>query len=59
MELDIEGTKVLVQAAVSENLPVSVLLGTDVPELGEMLRVNPSLVQTEGMETVLVMNVLR
>ena len=42
------------QAAVSESLPVSVLLGTDVPELGQLLQSNPRAVDTEEVERVLV-----
>ena len=34
VELEVEGTRVQVQAAISDNLPVSELLGTDVLELG-------------------------
>ncbi len=35
--LEVDGFPLLVEAAVSETLPVSVLLGTDVPELGSLL----------------------
>ena len=42
------------KAAVSDTLPVSVLLGTDVPELNRLLRANPSMVRTEGVKEVLV-----
>ncbi len=54
VELELEGRKRTVKAAVSETLPVSVLLGTDVPELGQLLRVNPSSVHSEGVEEALV-----
>ena len=37
VELEIEGIKVQVQAAISEKLPVSVLFGTDVPLILEKL----------------------
>ena len=33
VEMELDGAKMMVQAAVSDTLPVSVLLGTDVPEL--------------------------
>ena len=37
------------KAAVSEKLPVSVLLGTDVLELGQQLHSNPLAVHTMSM----------
>ena len=39
VELELAGKKMMVRAAISENLPASVLLGTDVPELGSLLSV--------------------
>ena len=54
VELELDGAKMKVKAAVSDTLPVSVLLGTDVPELGRLLRANPSTVRTEGVEEALV-----
>ena len=42
-----------VTAAVSDTLPMSVLLGTDVPELGRLLGVNPS--STHSEEALVVM----
>ena len=41
--------KVGVQAAVSERLPVPVLLGTDVPELGHLLQKDPRAAHSEGV----------
>ena len=38
MELQVAGKCITVEAAVSETLPMSVLLGTDVPHLDELLR---------------------
>ena len=35
--MELEGIKMKVTAAVSDTLPVSVLLGTDVPELRRLL----------------------
>lgn len=55
VELEVEGAKVQVQAAISEKLPVSVLLGTDVPVLGKLLEANPSTVMSNGVKEVLVM----
>ena len=43
VQLELDGTAVEVEAAVSDDLPVSVLLGTDVPELGRLLQSNPSI----------------
>ena len=54
VELELDGTAVEVEAAVSDNLPVSVLLGTDVPELGRLLQSNPSTVHSTGVERALV-----
>ena len=42
VEMELDGAKMMVQAAVSDTLPVLVLLGTDVPELGRLLRANPN-----------------
>ena len=41
LELDIDGLSLPVTAAVAEKLPVSVLLGTDVPELGKLMNQPP------------------
>ena len=38
LELQVDGIPVCVEATVSESLPVQVLLGTDVPELNQLLR---------------------
>ena len=38
VEMELEDMKLNVKAAMSESLPVSVLLGTDVAELNELLR---------------------
>ena len=37
VELEVDGRSIRVEAAVSESLPVAVLLGTDVPELYQLL----------------------
>lgn len=42
-----------VEAAVSQSLPVSVLLGTDTTQLGQLLQTNP-LALTSGLEQALV-----
>ena len=54
VRIDVEGVGMEVRAAVSESLPVSVLLGTDVPELGRLLHSNPLVVYTKGMDHALV-----
>ena len=41
VKLDIEGVVLPATAAVAEKLPISVLLGTDVPELGKLLNQPP------------------
>ena len=40
IELEVSGRKLKVRAGVSDHLPVAVLLGTDVPELAELLGIN-------------------
>jgi predicted aspartyl protease len=37
ISMEVEGQKITVEAAVSDTLPMSVLLGTDTPELAELL----------------------
>ena len=54
VRIDVEGVGMEVRAAVSESLPMSVLLGTDVPELGRLLHSNPLVVHTKGMDHALV-----
>ena len=54
VELELEGDRVQVVTAVAEHLPVSVLLGVDVPVLGKLLHKNPSVMHTEGVEEALV-----
>ena len=39
VKLEVDGVPVSVKAAVSKTLPVSMLLGTDYPELGRLLGV--------------------
>ena len=41
LNLEVEGVPVAIKAAVAKNPPVSVLLGTDVPELGKLLGLKP------------------
>ena len=38
VELEVDGSKFEVEGAISNSLPMAVLLGTDVPELLELLR---------------------
>ena len=52
--MEVGGVAVQVRAAVSDTLPVSVLLGTDIPELGRLLRENPSSLHTPGVGEALV-----
>ena len=52
--IEVGGVTVRVQAAVSDTLPVSVLLGTDVPELGQLLHENPRVMHTQEMQEVFV-----
>ena len=54
VELELDGVKRTVKAAISGTLPVSVLLETDVPELGLLLRANPSTINTRGVEEFLI-----
>ena len=41
VKLEIDGVSLPITAAVAEKLPVSVLLGTDVPELGKLMNHSP------------------
>ena len=54
IDLELDGVNVSVKAAVADKLPASVLLGTDVPELGRLLRVNPMAIHSEVVEEALV-----
>ena len=54
VEIEVSGVVIRVLAAVSDTLPVSVLLGTDVPELGLLLKQDPSGLHTTDVEEVLV-----
>lgn len=46
VEMELDGVPMRVKAAVADRLPVSVLLGTDVPELGRLLQMNQSTVHS-------------
>ena len=48
-----DGVKMKARAAISEHLPVSVLLGTDLKELSSLLRVNPSVTHSEDVADVM------
>ncbi|KAL5515656.1 hypothetical protein EMCRGX_G000854 [Ephydatia muelleri] len=50
----VDGVPVLVKAAVSQTLPVSVLLGTDVPELGRLLGVKSPTFGENGRQGVMM-----
>ena len=52
--INVEGIEMEVEAAVSDSLPVSVLLGTDTIQLGQLLRSNPQTVRSSGFEQALV-----
>ena len=52
--INVEGIEMEVEAAVSDSLPVSVLLGTDTAQLGQLLRSNPRTVRSSGFEQALV-----
>ena len=55
VNMDVNGVKIQTRAAVSENLPLSVLLGRDVPQLGQLFGCNPKAVHTVEVEEVLLM----
>ena len=55
VELEVDGARFQVQAAISDRLPVSVLLGTDVPQLDMLLQNHPFMTQTNGIEEAFVM----
>ena len=52
IQLQISGVELSVTAVVSKNLPVSVLLGTDVPQLGRLLHATPN--HQEGDQALVV-----
>ena len=53
LNLEVSGRTVRARAAVADKLPVSVLLGTDLPELGSLLCINTANAE-EGAEDALV-----
>ena len=52
--VDVEGLGLAVRAAISDSLPMLVLLETDVPEIGQMFHCNPASIHTEGTAHALV-----
>ena len=52
VEMEVDGLPIKVEAAVSEKLPMGVLLGTDVPELSTLLGTEVRL--TDGNDDVMV-----
>ena len=52
--VEVDGKVIKVDAAVSESLPVSVLLGTDVPELTELLK-GVTMERAQSEDTLVVM----
>ena len=54
IDMELEGVQMQVKAAVSNTLPVLVLLGTDVPELGRLLKSNPRTVRMTVGEALAV-----
>ena len=55
VDLVVEGVLLSVEAAVSKTLPVSVLLGTDVPELVQFVRTNSQNCRNQGEYKALMM----
>ena len=55
IELEVDGSRLKVRAAVSKSLPASVLLGTDVPEMRQLLGAEASNTgYTHGVGEVMV-----
>ncbi len=54
VELQLDEVMLKVKAAVSDSLPMSVLLGTDVPELRQLLQLDPDSVHTSHLEEAMV-----
>ena len=52
--VEVEGLELTIRAAISDSLPMSVLLGTDVQELGQLLHGKPVSIHTEGTGRALV-----
>ena len=59
VEVNVDGVAMTVRAAISEELPVAVLLGTDVPELGRLLSGNILARHTSNIEQALVTTRMR
>ena len=54
VEVELDGSHIQVEAALSEELPVSVLLGTDVPELTHLISGTGSSINLVSQEQVMV-----
>ena len=54
VEVELDGARIQVEAALSEELPVSVLLGTDVPELTHLISGTGSSINLLSQEQVMV-----
>ena len=52
--INLDGLNFNVRAAVSKPLPMSVLLGTDVPQLEQLLPGNPTRIYSQGVKQALV-----
>lgn len=52
--INLDGLNFNVRAAVSKPLPMSMLLGTDVPQLEQLLRGNPTRIYSQGVKQALV-----
>ena len=52
--INLEGFNLTVRAAVSKTFPMSVLLGTDVPQLGALVHGNPARIHSQGVEHALI-----
>jgi len=59
LDMELGGEKLSVRAAVSDSLPVSVLLGTNASELGSLLNgISNAVCRSEGGEAMVVTRVI-
>ena len=54
VDMEVDGVTMNIRAAVSESLPVSVLLGTDVRELGKLLQKSHKMIHSTEVHDVMV-----
>ena len=54
VDMEVEGMQLRTKAAIAKELPVAALLGTDIPQLGELLQMNTQTRSTNTMNHAMV-----